>query len=70
MKIIPIFPVFRPGFLFCTTFLTEDSLQTSRIILNGIINIKKKENNASRDQRDSWKENSYSRRSHIQTTNK
>lgn len=70
---VPIFPVFRPGFLFRTTisngFDRQDRLQTKRIILNGIINIKRN-GNISSDQRDRWIENNYFRQSHFQTSHK
>ena len=54
-KIIPIFPVSDQDSFFALLFqmaLTQDSLWTRRIILNGIVHIKKG-GNVSSDQRDS-----------------
>ena len=54
-KIIPIFRVSDQDSFFALLFqmaLTQDSLQTGRIILNGIVHIKKGKNVFS-DQRDS-----------------
>ena len=54
-KRIPIFPVSDQDSFFALLFqmaLTQDSLWTGRIILNGIIHIKKGRN-VSSDQRDS-----------------
>ena len=55
-KIIPKLPVSDQDSFFALLFqvaLTQDSLQTRRIILNGMLHIKKEKNNVSSDQRDS-----------------